>query len=176
MDRDDTGGSPPPNRAQIERQVLRDTARLVESEELGMSFFAAMARSARSATAREPWEALYELEAQTNRAVTAYISRSGLSLNPTHSVACVAGAAGGTGMTLLSDPLKCAVLKQSTRRYLPAFRRLSEHFVETDEGGFFRYVLDHELAIIDFAEKSRDHRDDALYQVTALLGGAYARR
>lgn len=176
MDRDSRWGSTPPNQTQIDGQVVRDTARLVESEELGVSFFGAMARSARSAAAREPWDALYELEAQTNRAVTSYISRSGSALDPTDPVACVAGAAGGTGMTLLSDPLKYLVLKQSTRRYLPAFRRLSEHFVGTDEGGFFRYVLDHELAIIDFAEKARDHRDDALDQVTALLGSAYARR
>ena len=136
-------GLPPP--------IVSDLNRLVESEELGLSLFETAAKLTRSDRHQEAWNALRELEKQTNAGVTAFIARSGLALAPTNTVARAVGSSGGTGMQLLPYRLQLRTFGLVAKRYLPAFHRLARHYEGTEEAAFFNYVLRHELAIIKFA-------------------------
>jgi hypothetical protein len=149
--------------------VIRDLHRLVESEELGTSLFTAAADHARTDEHRKSWQALRDLEIQTNTAVAEFIQRSGLDLAPRNKLAEIAGAAAGTGLWPLPYGLQLRAVRTGTIRYLPAFRRLAEHYRGTGEALFFDYVVQHELAIIDFANNSLAGAREPLDAVTRLL-------
>ena len=132
--------------------IRRDLHRLVESETLGMAFFGTAAKRARDESHRAAWSTLCELEVRTNDGVQAFLTRSAVVVAPTQPLAAAAGAAAGLGIRILPDNLSWRLLRQGTSRYLPAFKRLAQHYAGTSEQAFFDYVVKHELAIIDAAE------------------------
>jgi hypothetical protein len=152
--------------------ITRDVARLVESEELGTSLFRAAAGRARSEHARHAWTTLHELEKQTNAGVAAFLTRAGLDVKPTNTVAEAAGSAGGTALHLLPYHLQLNAVRLGTHRYLPAFRRLAHHYQDTTEAPFFDYVVQHELAIIAFTSSTLAGSASALDPVERLLDHA----
>lgn len=151
--------------------IVSDLNRLVESEEFGTSVFEAAARLTKSDRAQGAWGALRDLETQTNAGVVAFIARSGLALKPTNAAARAAGSSGGTVMHLLPYRLQLRTFGLVSKRYLPAFHRLSRHYEGTEEAAFFDYVVRHELAIIAFASNALAGARGPLDPVLRLLDG-----
>lgn len=147
--------------------LTRDLRRLVESEELGTSLFAAAAGT--SGRHQHSWNMLKELEIQTNAGVAAFIERAGLTLSPTNNLAEGVGRTGGFGLRLLPHHVQLRVVRAGTTRYLPAFRRLAAHYAGTGEARFFDYVVEHELAIIEYTERALSDSTSALDPVRRLL-------
>ena len=156
-------GLPPP--------LVCDLNRLVESEEFGTSVFETAAKLTRSDRTQGAWSALRDLEKQTNAGVAAFVARSGLALKPTNAVARAAGSSSGTGMQLLPYRLQLRTFGWVSKRYLPVFHRLARHYVGTEEAAFFDYVVQHELAIIEFASNALADARGPLDSVLRLLDG-----
>lgn len=138
----------------ISGHTLRDLRRLVESEELGESFFHAAATHASQDHHVEAWTALHQLEVQTNQGVRLFIEHSGIKLASSHRLAGAAGTVGGSGLPFLPWHMQVRSVRLATHRYLPAFRRLARDFETSEYRTFFNYVVNHELAIIDFTERA----------------------
>jgi hypothetical protein len=153
----------------VPHQVRRDLVRLVESEELGESFFAAAANATIDESRRAQWEALHQLEAQTNRAARDFIEGCELDLKTTNAVAVGMGSVSGTVLHLMPQHVQLASLKLTSKRYLPAFRRLAHYYRATEHSPLFDYVVAHELAIVAFADKARHVNGCALDAVKRLL-------
>lgn len=150
-------------------RVVADVRRLVESEELGEAYFGTAARLARSEEQRRCWAALRDLEIRTNRAVARFVDRAELVVASTNRAARAAGTSAGAGGLLIPDAIHLRLLKAGTRRYLPAFRRLADYYRGTDNASFFDYVVNHELAIIAYAEGALRGDRNALDPVLRLL-------
>jgi hypothetical protein len=155
--------------SQLPRSVFRDLVRLVESEDLGESLFATAARLSTTDKAREQWRALEHLETQTKLGVRRFLDRSGLVVTPTNRLAIGAGTIGGVGLRVIPKRARLTAIRLGTRRYLPAFERLAAFYQRTDEAPFFDYVVEHERAIITFAELALAHDSNALDSVMRLL-------
>lgn len=154
-------------------QVTRDLTRLIESEALGASMFATAARLTREPSRQRGWELLHELEVRTDAGVTAFLRRHELTPPAALStgLAGAAGSVGAHGLRWAPYAVQLDTVRLGTRRYLPAFRRLAEHFRGTDEAAFFDYVVRHELAIIDFTTTALTGARGALDPVQRLLDG-----
>ena len=150
-------------------QVTRDLARLVESEALGEAFFATAAHLSISEQERRAWSALRDLEVQTNAGVGSFIERAELPGSAKNRVASVAGFSGSTGLRIVPFSTRLKVIRHGTKRYLPAFQRLAEHFAGTEHATFFDYVVQHELAIISFTSDALAEQRNALEPVLRLL-------
>ncbi len=155
--------------APLPPRVTRDLARLIESEALGESMFATSARLSVTEQERRTWGALRDLEVQTNAGVHRFLERAEIPLTATHRLASAAGVSGAAGLRLAPSRLRLKVVRQGTKRYLPAFHRLAEHYAGTDEARFFDYVVQHELAIIAFTAKALAAERSALDPVLRLL-------
>lgn len=134
--------------------VKRDLARLVESEALGEAMFATAAHLSLSDRERRAWSALRDLEIQTNAGVSSFIERTELSVRSGNRLASAAGVSGATATRVLPFSARLKTVRLGTKRYLPAFRRLAEHYAATEEAKFFDYVVRHELAIISFTTEA----------------------
>lgn len=150
-------------------QVARDLARLVESEALGEAFFDTAAHLGGTQQERRGWEALRDLEVQTNAGVSSFIERASLNCHSTNRIASTAGFSGATGLRLMPYSTRLKLIRQGTKRYLPAFHRLAAHYSCTDEAPFFDYVVQHELAIISFTTAALATERGALDPVLRLL-------
>ena len=150
-------------------QVTRDLARLVESEALGEAFFATPAHLSISEQERRAWSALRDLEVQTNAGVGSFIERAELPGSAKNRVASVAGFSGSTGLRIVPFSTRLKVIRHGTKRYLPAYQRLAEHFAGTEHATFFDYVVQHELAIISFTSDALAEQRNALEPVLRLL-------
>ncbi|MEV0295323.1 hypothetical protein [Nocardia sp. NPDC050710] len=153
----------------IPASVAADLHRLVESEELGSSFFAAAADRAKSTRHRDAWQALCELEIRTQAGVTAFLERAQPHIPPSNTVADTVGRIGGSGLPLLPYGLQLRAVRETTTRYLPAFHRLASYYENTSEAAFFDYVVRHELAIIEFTSHALADAPAALDPVLRLL-------
>lgn len=149
--------------------VLADVRRLVESEELGESFFRAAANHAREERHVQAWDALHRLEIQTNHGVRRFIDHTGIGLSATQRLAQTAGAIGGSTMPHLPWQMQLKSVRLATRRYLPAFQRLATAFESSEYQVFFDYVVNHELAIIDFTGRALSAQRAPLDAVHRLL-------
>ncbi len=149
--------------------VARDLARLVESEALGEAFFATAAHLSINEQERRAWSALRDLEVQTNAGVGSFIERAELPGSARNRVASAAGFSGSTGLRLVPFSTRLKVIRQGTKRYLPAFQRLAEHYAGTEDAAFFDYVVQHELAIISFTTDALAAQRNALEPVLRLL-------
>jgi hypothetical protein len=149
--------------------VTRDLARLIESEALGVAFFATAAHLSVTEEERRAWGALRDLEIQTNAGVSSFVERAELPGGARNRIASTAGFAGGTGLRLVPFSTRLQVIRRGTKRYLPAFQRLAEHYTGTDEAMFFKYVVQHELAIISFTTRALAAERNALDPVRRLL-------
>lgn len=150
-------------------QVTRDLARLVESEALGVAFFATAAHLSITEQERRAWGALRDLEVQTNAGVSSFVERAELPGGARNRIASTAGFSGGTGLRLVPFSTRLKVIRHGTKRYLPAFQRLAEHYTGTEDAMFFNYVVQHELAIISFTTKALAAERNALDPVLRLL-------
>ncbi len=150
-------------------QVTRDLARLIESEALGVAFFATAAHLSITEQERRAWGALRDLEIQTNAGVGSFVERAELRGGAGNRVASAAGFAGGTGLRLVPFSSCLKVIRRGTNRYLPAFQRLAEHYTGTEDARFFNYVVQHELAIISFTSGALAAERNALDPVLRLL-------
>jgi hypothetical protein len=150
-------------------QVTRDLARLIESEALGVAFFATAAHLSVTEQERRAWGALRDLEIQTNAGVSSFVERAELLGGAKNRIASTAGFSGATGLRLVPFSTRLKVIRQGTKRYLPAFQRLAEHYTGTDDAMFFNYVVQHELAIISFTTRALAAERNALDPVLRLL-------
>lgn len=155
--------------------VTADLRRLVESECLGVSLFAAAAERAHSHQHREAWRALHALEVKTQAGIASFIERTRPQIPSTNFLANTAGHVGGTGLQLLPYGLQLRAVRKGTTRYLPAFNRLARYFENSLEFPFFEYVVRHELAIIGFTSRALTRSPDALDPVLRLLDEAVPR-
>jgi hypothetical protein len=112
---------------------------------------------------------LRDLEIRTNCAVGRFIERAALDLRPSNLAARASGTAAGAGGLLLPDAVHLRLLKRGTGRYLPAFRRLADHYRRTDNAAFFTYVVDHELAIIAYTQGALRRDRHAIDYVRRVL-------
>ena len=149
--------------------VRRDLARLIESEALGEAHFATAARLSRTGTERRAWSALRDLETQTKAGVSSFIERAELPGSAKNRIASTAGHSSATGLRLVPFSTRLKVTWHGTKRYLPAFQRLAEHYTGTDDAKFFDYVVRHELAIISFTTMALAAERGALDPVLRLL-------
>ncbi len=74
-------------------------------------------------------------------------------------------------MQLLPYRLQLRTFGWVSKRYLPVFHRLARHYVGTEEAAFFDYVVQHELAIIEFASNALADARGPLDSVLRLLDG-----
>lgn len=155
--------------SRLPRSVRADLRRLVESEELGESFFSAAADRAHRNRDAEAWQALHRLEVQTNRGIKRFVEHHGIELATTNRRAETAGAFAGSALVYLPWPVQLQSVRVATHRYLPAFQRLSAAFTNSQYQPFFEYVVQHELAIIDFTRRALDSSRAALNAVQDLL-------
>jgi len=81
--------------------VVRDLARLVESEALGEAYFCTAAHLSSTEQERRGWEALRDLEVQTNAGVSSFIERANQPCPATNRIASAAGFSGATGLRLI---------------------------------------------------------------------------
>ncbi|MEV6060983.1 hypothetical protein AB0L62_13375 [Nocardia asteroides] len=153
----------------IPAAVAADLHRLVESEDLGSSFFAAAADHASTSRRRTAWQALHELETRTQAGVSAFLDRTQLAIPSTNAVADTVGRIGGSGLHLLPYGLQLRAVRETTTRYLPAFHRLARHYDNTAEAAFFDYVVRHELAIIEFTSHALADAPASVDPVLRLL-------
>ncbi|MGW6422598.1 hypothetical protein ACWF82_07970 [Nocardia sp. NPDC055053] len=153
----------------IPTRITADLHRLVESEDLGSSFFAAAADHASSSRRRAGWQALHELEIRTQAGVNAFLERAHLAIPPTNAMADTLGRIGGSGLHLLPYGLQLRAVRETTTRYLPAFHRLARHYENTPEAQFFDYVVRHELAIIEFTSHALADAPGCIDPVLRLL-------
>lgn len=149
--------------------VTRDLARLIESEALGVAFFTTAAHLSVTERERRAWGALRDLEIQTNAGVRRFVERAELPGAARNRIASTAGVSGGSGLRLVPFSTSLKVIRHGTKRYLPAFQRLAEHYTGTDEAEFFDYVVRHELAIISFTTRALSAERNALDPVLRLL-------
>lgn len=154
---------PPP------RHVARDLARLIESEALGEAFFATAAQHSDSEPEHRAWTALRDLETRTMAGVSSFVQRAELPRSAENRLASTAGSSGASGLRLVSFENQLKVIRYGTKRYLPAFLRLAEHYRRSDDARFFDYVVQHELAIISFTTRALAAESDALDPVLRLL-------
>ncbi|MET9214518.1 MULTISPECIES: hypothetical protein [unclassified Nocardia] len=153
----------------IPTRIAADLHRLVESEDLGSSFFAAAADHASSARRRAGWQALHELEIRTQAGVSAFLERADLAIPSTNAMADTLGRIGGSGLHLMPYGLQLRAVRETTTRYLPAFHRLARHYENTAEAAFFDYVVRHELAIIEFTSHALADAPTCIDPVLRLL-------
>ena len=99
----------------IPGHVLTDLRRIVESEELGESFFRAAANRAREEGHAEAWHALHRLEVQTNCGVRLFIEHTGTQLATTHRLAEAAGTLGGAALNHLPWRMQLDSVRLATR-------------------------------------------------------------
>ncbi len=149
--------------------IKRDLARLIESEALGVAFFATAAHLSLTEQERRAWGALRDLEIQTNAGVSSFVHRAELPGGAGNRIASTAGFSGATGLRLVPFTTRLKVIRQGTNRYLPAFQRLAEHYAGTEDARFFDYVVQHELAIISFTTSALAAERSALDPVLRLL-------
>ena len=154
---------PPPT------QVTHDLARLVESEALGEAMFATAVHLSSSDPERRAWSALRDLEIQTNAGVSGFIERAELPGSASNRLASTAGVSGATALRILPFSARLKAVRLGTKRYLPAFQRLAQHYAGTEEAEFFDYVVRHELAIISFTTEALAQERNALDPVLRLL-------
>ncbi|MEV0062745.1 hypothetical protein [Nocardia sp. NPDC050718] len=152
----------------IPTRIAADLHRLVESEDLGSSFFAAAADHA-SSRRRAGWQALHELEIRTQAGVSAFLERADLAIPSTNAMADTLGRIGGSGLHLMPYGLQLRAVRETTTRYLPAFHRLARHYENTAEAQFFDYVVRHELAIIEFTSHALADAPACIDPVLRLL-------
>ncbi|GAD86784.1 hypothetical protein [Nocardia asteroides] len=149
--------------------IAADLRRLVESEDLGSSFFAAAADHAAVPRHRAGWQALHELEIRTQAGVGAFLERVHPAIPSTNAVADTVGRIGGSGLHVLPYGLQLRAVRETTTRYLPAFHRLAHYYADTAEAAFFDYVVRHELAIIEFTSHALADAPAGLDAVLRLL-------
>jgi hypothetical protein len=101
--------------------------------------------------------------------VRSFVERAELPRSAENRVAATAGSSGATGLRLVSFSSRLKVIRYGTKRYLPAFLRLAEHYRRTDDARFFDYVVQHELAIISFTSRALAAESGALDPVLRLL-------
>ncbi|WKG12422.1 hypothetical protein QX204_13515 [Nocardia sp. PE-7] len=98
--------------------VAADLRRLVESEDLGSSFFAAAADHTSSSRRRTTWQALHELEIRTQTGVSAFLERAHLAIPSSNAMADTVGRIGGSGLHLLPYGLQLRAVRETTTRSL----------------------------------------------------------
>ncbi|WP_131815812.1 hypothetical protein [Mycobacteroides franklinii] len=153
----------------VDGSVRRGLAKLVESEELGESFALTAASHAREERQASAWASIHALEAQTNEETRKFLQHSGIEVNSSNRVAAKVGRIAAPPSVYWPWNVQLRSLRLATRRYLPVFQRLSEDFRGTPYQDFFEYVVDHEVAIIQFIERELDGKPSPLDAIARLL-------
>lgn len=147
----------------------RDLVQVVASEVYGRRAFTFAARTARDPVRRAEWRTLAALEEQTLERIVSFLASCGLPV-PACTGQAVKGAVGGAALPLLPRKAQMALLAQATRHFIPIFTRLARAHAGDGHAGLFAYVLDHELALAEFARRSAGGHPEPLAPVRALLG------
>ena len=158
----------------LSRSVIRSVRILVFSEVFGAEAAGFAERHARTPAQRQIWAALHELERQTRDATYDRLGDTAGRFAAAAHVADAGGLANGVAVAALPQRLQMRSLVMATKPFLPHFRRLDRYFAATAQAGFFRYVLEHELAIAELGRRVLAHDNDALAPVEALLGNVPA--
>lgn len=148
-----------------------DLARLIESEVLGETTFATAARSALTERRRRAWKTLERLESQTRLRAEAFLRRSDLDV-PRLPIVETRGLLGGVALAVLPWRIQMALLLQATREFLPGFERLARAHRNGANEALFRYIVEHELALAEFARREASGEGSTLSAVERLLATA----
>lgn len=154
----------------LDPAIIRSVRVLLQSEVGGARAAEIAERHARNAVERSTWCALRELEIQTRDAVYEQLGdpvvRFGASARSARAVGAINGATG----TLLPHRWQLHSMVAATKLFVPHFRRLEQHFTGSPRAAFFRYVLEHELAIAEAGRRTLANVENPMAPVEALLG------
>ena len=142
------------------------------SEVAGVQAFGVARRHARNARDRHMWDALHELEMQTRAAIYEHLGDGVGRFARAERFADLAGSASGAALHVLPQPLQMQALVLGTKPFLRHFRKLNDHFADSQHASLFGYVLAHEQAIAELGKRGLAGEENALAPVEALLGTA----
>lgn len=145
-----------------------DIGRVIESEVYGEATFGAAARWSPLADRRRSWALLCRLEQQTRQQISAFARRAELRV-PAFRRYAVAGTVGGTTMGLVPWSVQMRLVLDATDRYMPIFERLASAHRDGPDAALFAYIVDHEVALAEFARLEMRRSPRSLDLVTDLL-------
>ena len=145
----------------------KDLIITLESEAYGEASFRSAYYVSTGAKKRKA-EALWQLEIQTKSRVLEYFEHNQLPI-PSLKVALVKGSILGLIFPIFPWRLVMKIILQETEMFLEVFHRLEAQASEQDKS-FFKYLVDHEVAIRRFAEQELENNpEQALQAITHLL-------
>ena len=150
------------------RQPSADLVTALESEVMGEAAFRSACYTCLNSDKRAKLRALWDLETQTKHSILAYYAEQGIQLPATGWLAFKSSLLGLLFHLAPWQKLVSTFLDE-TDKFLVVFRRLEEQASEADKP-LFKAVVDHELAIQQFAELEAAGRgDESIAPVLALL-------
>lgn len=147
-------------------QFSSDLYRLYQSEVYGAATFAAAAKYCRNPEKKAKLMKLMLLEEQTKVRVLKYVERHNLHVRYPHGWA-LRGKIEGLGMNLAPWSFSMKQILKATTFYYEIFTRLYEN-ADVEDREFFAYVMQHEEALKNFAQRELDGTGNSL-QATELL-------
>jgi len=158
--------------AQLERILAypgyqRDLKEIYKSEVTGEALFSTAAALSLSLDKKRKWQQLARLETQTRERYLSYV-RSTDEEARYPVVAKISGYLFGVVFALMPWRAAMEMLSAGTPPLIEVFCRLARNANENDQP-FFQYVVQHELAIADFARRELVGADDSMKRITGLL-------
>lgn len=154
-------------------QYAKDLDRLYESEVLGELTFSIAEALTLSRPKREKWKVLRALEATTKGKLLALVAASGERVQ-CRAIVRLQAVLAGIGLAIFPWRLSMSLIEMSTGPFLRVFERL-ERGANTETSDFFTFVVQHELAIVEFAQRERSGSSEtSLARASALLGARNA--
>ena len=148
-------------------EYRNDLYEIYKSEVTGETLFSTIAALTFSIK-KEKWSTLASLETQTKSRYLAFVQDS--DERPRFPFgAKVMGYVFGVIFALLPWPTAMRALKSGTPALIKTFSRLRDNSEEEDRD-FFDYVLQHEVAISEFARLEIEGSDNSMAAINRLLG------
>lgn len=145
-----------------------DIGRVIESEVYGEATFGAAARWSPLADRRRSWALLCRLEQQTKERISTFARGAELPV-PAFRRYSAAGNVGGAAMGLAPWSMQMRLVLDATERYMPIFERLAAAHSHGSNAALFAYIVDHEVALAEFAKLEMRRSTRSLDLVTDLL-------
>lgn len=143
-----------------------DLYKIYQSEVMGEALFSAAATLAWDSARKQKWRSLAALEAQTKQRYLEHVS--GTPRFPYASK--LSGYLFGLFFVAIPWTLAMQFLRDGTAPFMEVFVRLRKHASDQDKD-FYQYVVAHEEAIVDFAERELAGDSSSLVSVNELIGG-----
>lgn len=137
---------------------------IYKSEVMGEALFGLAAKLTINAERKTKWQTLAKLELQTKNA---YLEKQ--TVTPRYPVLSrIAGYFFGVLFAILPWKVAMRALQDGTQPLLLKFEDLLRQSSASDKA-FYQYVLDHEKAIREFADRELQAGHDSLSPIVALL-------